>query len=205
MRLKTTFIFLCLLLILLSIGHLDVNANSCASYLSDYLSKVSAYNAALETLQRLSVAVAKKTPGQNIPAEYSDLEDEYDSNPTSFFENLKTAVSVHPGTPSNLSGFINGLAQTSQLLQLIQAYTAAQTNYDTAVTAITNAKTALENCTGMTVVTIWCELGADCQNPPGVQGNPRAHKIYDCEEKFYFALGSFLKVEQTLVLVLTGY
>ena len=81
MRLKTTLLFLCLVLILLSIGQLDVNANSCASYLSDYLSKVSTYNAALETLNRVKVVVAKKTPGQNIPAEYSDLADEYDSNP----------------------------------------------------------------------------------------------------------------------------
>ena len=52
MRLKTTFSFLCLVLLLLSIGVLDIHANPCTSYLSDYRSKLEAFEAARAALAR---------------------------------------------------------------------------------------------------------------------------------------------------------
>ena len=73
---------------------------------------------------------------------------------------------------------------------IIQAVIDAAAAYDTAVTALETNKKALENCTGVTVVTIWCERGADCKNPPGVQGNSKAHYNGKCPN--YIRVGAKL-------------
>ena len=59
MKIKATFSILCLVVLLLSVGVLNVHAASCTSYLSDYLSKVDAYNSAREAYERAQVAVSK--------------------------------------------------------------------------------------------------------------------------------------------------
>ena len=67
MRTRTTFVFFCFAwMTLLSIGLLDVHAEPCASYLSGYLTKLSAYNAA-DTFLRRQVVVAAAT-GQLDPS-----------------------------------------------------------------------------------------------------------------------------------------
>lgn len=39
-------------------------------------------------------------------------------------------------------------------------------------------------------MTIWCERGADCKNPPGVAGNPKAHYNAKCPD--YIRVGAKL-------------
>ena len=179
MRIKRTFIFFCFLMIFLSSVcwivsvHAASESSSCTDYYSAYESAVVAYNTALETLQSVQVAVSKATPYSSVPAELKHLEDEYDSDPNGFYKTLE-------GMGVALPGYVSGPLSATQLVELRNALSEEQTTYDSAVTAEATAKKALEDCQGVTVVTIWCERGASCQTPPGEQGRPKAHYVFDC-------------------------
>ena len=130
MKLRTFFSLLCLTwMVLLSIGLLDVHAEPCASYLSDYLTKLSAYNAA-DTFLRMQVAVAAATDQLDPSA----LQEKYDSDPDAFFQNLKDCVSTHPGISPTLGAIVNTLSQLSSLVTLRQALSEAEAAYDSAKT-----------------------------------------------------------------------
>ena len=182
MKFKTNFGVLCLVLVLLSIGLLDVHAASCTSYYSDYYSKVDAFNSAMNKLQRINVAVIKATPYASVPNEWKHLEDEYDSDPTGFYKTLE-------GMGVALPGYVSGPLSAIQLVELRKAKTKADAAYISAEAAQKAAEKALEDCTGMSVDTIWCERGADCQMIPGVQGLPKAHFVFDCPDKISGLLG----------------
>ena len=93
-------------------------------------------------------------------------------------------MSTHPNVPSNALGFINGLSTAAQQYELIQVEAAAVTTYDAAKAAHDAAKAALANCQGQSIVTIWCERGADCQlaSDGSSNTNPRAHYVSDCPD-----------------------
>ena len=185
MKFKTTFSLVCLTwMILLSVGLLNVHANpSCTSYYSTYVSKVEVHNSKREAYHRVQVAIAKKIPPFIAPLELKHLEDEYDSDPNGFY---KTVEAMGVGLPGYISGPISG----TQLLELNQALSEAKTAYYGAVSAYEAAKKELEECQGMTVVTIWCERGTDCNNPPGDQFNPKAHFNFKCPN--YIRVGAKL-------------
>ncbi len=189
MKRKTTFL-LCVLVgvILLSSALLvyvraaDQNSSHCASYLKDYFDKTEAYQDALETFNRAQVATAKASPSGNVPPDMKKYEDEYDANSKDYLGKLKDGLSTHPNSPSNISGLINGLGETVSRLQLMQVEAAAYQAALAALTAQKEAEKALANCTGQSIVTIWCERGADCQLHDG-NTNPKAHYVYDCPDK----------------------
>ena len=161
---KSTVSFLCFLMILFSSayfmdGHAaETHTSSCTDYLTSYLSAVEAFNSANETLQRVNVAVAKAT-GINVPPEYTHLENEYDSDPTGFYQTIQ-------GMGVALPGYISGPLLLQQIIGLNRAKIEAQTTYNTADAALDRATNYLQDCQGTTIITIWCERGADCQNPP---------------------------------------
>ena len=186
MKFKTTFRLLCLTqMVLLSISMLDVHAasesSSCTDYYSAYQSAVDAYNTTNETLQSVNVVVAKKT-GVNVPDEWKHLEDEYDSDPNGFYKTLE-------GMGVALPGSVSGPLSLAQFAELRGAKTDATTAYDSAVEALEAAEKALADCQGVTIVTIWCERGASCQTPPGEQGRPKAHYVFDCPDQIKGSLG----------------
>lgn len=185
MRFKTTFIFLCLVLVLLSIGVFDVHASSaCVSYYTAYQGAVDAYKTALEALQRAEVLYRKAIPGSfPIPSNLKHLEEEYNADPDAFFKKVKEVVYTHPNIRKSLSktqAFLNAWLDIMDMSAALTARSDARDAYDAAKTAVETNKKALENCTGVTVVTIWCERGADCKKQPGVQGNPKAHFNFKC-------------------------
>ena len=159
MRIKTTFSLLCLVMLLLSVGVVDIHAISCTSYFSTYLNKLELHNSALKTLDRVRVVVLKGTPYASVPPELAHLEGEYDSDPTGFYLTIQTMGVAIPG-------YVSGTLSLQQLVELRGALSDAEAAYDRAVTAYNTAKKAFEDCQGMTIVTIWCERGADCQEPP---------------------------------------
>ena len=112
-------------------------------------------------------------------------EDEYDSNPTSFVNSLKDGLSTHPNVPSNISGLLTGLAQSASWYTLMQVEAGAYQTTLAALTAQEAAETALANCTGQSIVTIWCERGAACQlaSEGSSSTNPKAHYVYDCPDE----------------------
>ena len=159
MRIKTTFSLLCLVMLLLSVGVLDIHAISCTSYYSTYVNKVELHNSARETYHHMQLAVAKKTPPFIAPPELAHLEDEYNSDPTGFYLTIQTMGVAIPG-------YVSGTLSLQQSAELRGALSDAEAAYNRAVTAYNEAKKALEDCQGTTIVTIWCERGADCQEPP---------------------------------------
>ena len=199
MSMKATLSFLCFLMIFLSSACWIVSvpaapeSSSCADYLTAYLSAVDAYNTALEAAQRAEIAYLEAIPGSYpIPSNLKHLVDEYDSDPEAFIKKWKEGVSVHQKIPGVLSGLLEALNTVGSLSDtdaLKRARTEAKTAYDSAVTALNAAKKALEDCQGVTVVTIYCERGASCQSPPGVQRNPKAHQVFDCPDKISGLLG----------------
>ena len=114
MRIKTTFSLLCLVMLLLSVGVLDIHANNCESYYSIYLSKVEVHNSARETYHRVRVAVLKGTPYASVPPELGHLEDEYDSDPTGFYQTVQ-------GMGVALPGYVSGPLSLMQLAESVQA------------------------------------------------------------------------------------
>ena len=190
MKRKTTFLLYSLVgVILFSSACLwyvraaDQKPRNCGSFLKDYLEKTEAYEDAREALVRAKVATAKASPTGNVPPEWEEYEDEYDKNKDKFFDNLKDGLSTHPNAPSNTSGLLNGLSTAAQQYELMRVEAAAVTTYDAASAAQQEAETALANCQGQSIVTIWCERGAACQNTPGVSGNPKAHYVFDCPDE----------------------
>ena len=184
MKFKATFRLLCLMwMILLSVGVFHVHADSCTSYLSDYLSKVDAHSRALKARDYVRVAVIKGTPYSSVPPELKHLEDEYDSDPSGFYKTVE-------GMGVSLPGYVSGPLSLMQMAELRGALSDAETAYNTAVTELDTATNALEKCQGMSVMTIWCERGANCQDPPGVQDNPKAHFNFKCPN--YIRVGAKL-------------
>ena len=189
MKRKTTFLISVLVgVILLSSALLvyvraaDQNSSHCASYLTDYLEKTDAYQDAMETLIRAKVATAKASPTGNVPPDWKEYEDEYDANSKDYLDKLKDGVSTHPNSPSNASGLVNGLSQAPSQLELMLVEKLALEAANAAKTAQEEAEKALANCTGQSIVTIYCERGADCQLASEASGNtnPKAHYVYDC-------------------------
>lgn len=176
MRIKSTFRFLCFVMIFFSLAcwivsaHAASESSPCTSYLSAYLSAVEALESARETRDAVRVAVIKATPYASVPTELQDLEDEYDSDPDGFYKTLE-------GMGVGLPGYVSGPISEMQRLEIRKALSDAEAAYNAASTAYDSAKKSLEDCTGVNIVTIWCERGANCQNPPGVQGRPKAHYI----------------------------
>ena len=193
MKRKTTFllyvlvgvIFLSSVCLLLYVRAADQNSSpsSCAPLVKDYLEKTKAFEDARDAFIRAKVATAKASPTGNVPPEWKEFEDEYDANPKEYLSKLKDGLSTHPNSPSNTSGLVSGLDETASRLQLMQAEAAAAIAYDAALAAQEEAERALANCTGQSIVTIWCERGPDCQMTPGVSGNPKAHYVYDCPDQ----------------------
>ena len=107
MRIKTTFSLLCLVILLLSVGVLDIHANSCTSYYSTYLNKVEVHNLRREAYHRVQVAVAKKNPPFVAPPELVHLEDEYNSDPTGFYQTVQ-------GMGVALPGYVSGPIEVEQ-------------------------------------------------------------------------------------------
>ncbi len=85
---------------------------------------------------------------------------------------------------------LNSLGELSSADELKKAVIAADDAYDAAKASHDAAKKALEDCQGITVVTIWCERGADCQTPPGVVSNPKLHYNSKCPN--YIRVGAKL-------------
>ena len=189
MKRKTTLLFYVLLgVILLSSAVAEVappsnSGSACTSYLTDYLEKTDAFEDARDSLVRAKVATAKASPTGNVPPEWSEFEAEYDANTNDYFSNLKVGLTTHPNSPSNITGLLTGLSQSSHQLQLMQVEAAAAVAYDAALAAQEAAERALAQCQGMSIVTIWCERGALCNMTPGVSGNPRAHYVSDCPDE----------------------
>ena len=133
MKRKTTFllyvlvgvIFLSSACLLVYVRAAGQNSSHCASYLKDYREKTEAYQDAVELFNRAQVATAKASPSGNVPPDMKKYEDEYDSNPTSFLNSLKDGLSTHPNAPSNISGLLNGLAQSASWYKLMQVEAAA--------------------------------------------------------------------------------
>ena len=185
MKFKTTFSLVCLTwMILLSVGLLNVYANSsCTNYYSTYLAKVEVHNSKREAYHRVQVAVIKATPYASVPPEWKHLENEYNSDPDGFYKTVE-------GMGVRMPGWVSGSLALLQLPELRQALSEAKTAYYGAVSAYEDAKKKLEQCQGMTVVMIWCERGADCNNPPGDQFNPKAHFNSKCPN--YLRVGAKL-------------
>lgn len=193
---KSTFHFLCFFMIFLSAAcwivpvHAASESSLCTSYFTAYQSALDAYNTALEALQKAEVLYRKAIPGSfPIPSNLQHLAEEYDSDPDSFFETLKEGMSVHPNMPTRTSAFLNTWLDIIDMAAANQAKADTQASYDAAVATLEAAETALEDCQGVLVVTIYCERGADCQNPPRVQGNPKAHFVFECPDKISGFLG----------------
>ena len=140
---------------------------------STYVAKVEVHNSKREAYHRVQVAVEKKQPPFIASPELKHLEDEYNSDPTGFY---KTIEGMGVGMP----GYISGPLSLVELADLRGSLSDAKTAYYGAVSAYNDAKKKLEQCQGMSVVTIWCERGADCNNPPGDQFNPKAHFNFKC-------------------------
>ncbi|MDE0015016.1 MAG: hypothetical protein OXU51_02430 [Candidatus Poribacteria bacterium] len=198
MKRKTAFLLYVLVgvILLFSFGLLvyvraaDQNSSSCASYLKDYFEKQTQYDSAVGIMQNAQVSVIKATPYASVPPELKDVADSYDSNPSAFMDSLKDGLSTHPNVPSNILGLLSGLSQASSLWDRRQVLSAAQSAYDSASTALSAAEKALANCTGQSIVTIYCERGAKCQMTPGVSGNPKAHYNGKCPD--YIRVGAKL-------------
>ena len=133
MRIKTTFSLLCLVILLLSVGVLDIHANSCTSYYSTYVNKVEVHNLRREAYHRVQVAVAKKNPPFVAPPELAHLEDEYNSDPTGFYQTVQ-------GMGVALPGYVSGTLSLQQLVELRGALSDAEAAYNRAVTAYNTAK-----------------------------------------------------------------
>ena len=184
MRSRTTFLTNCLvgvtlfslMCILVHVRAADQNSSNCESLLMDYLEKTDAFLNARETLERAHVVRAKAVD-QDIPPNYKELEDEYDSNNNDSFQNLID------GLGSQLPAVISSIHDFNNFFNIVELLLAAQTAYDSALAAQNAAEIAFANCQGQQIVTIWCERGNNCKLPPGMQGNSRAHKIYDCPNK----------------------
>lgn len=125
MKIKTTFSLLFFVLLLLSIGLCDIHAASetspCTSYLTDYLNKVSVFETARDTLRRAHVARAKSIK-QDVPPDYKELEDEYDSNQEAFFDKLKDGLSVHPGISENKSKILGILSEFLKTVPSVSSF-----------------------------------------------------------------------------------
>ncbi|MDE0425436.1 MAG: hypothetical protein OXN25_11245 [Candidatus Poribacteria bacterium] len=196
MRYKATFLIyglvgVILACLIVSVRAANQNSNPCDSYLTDYLEKTKVYEDARDTLVRAKVATAKASPSGNVPPEYKEYEDEYDSNTNDFFNKLKDGMSTHPKVPSNTLGILTGLSQASQQYQLMQVEAAALEAANNAFTAQQEAEKALSNCQGQSIVTIWCERGADCQMAQrgSSNTNPKAHQTLNCPDKIKGLLG----------------
>lgn len=181
MKIRTTFSLLCLALMMLLSS--VVYADPCATYRSDYDSKEAAYLSARSNLQRMKVATAKESPSGKVGPELKHLEDEYNADKQSFLKNLMDGMSVHPNLPTNSVAFFNSLLTTISQAEVMEAADYARDTYISAKSALKAAKKALEDCTGMSVDIVWCERGADCKTPPGVEDYPRAHFITDCPDE----------------------
>ncbi len=181
MKIRTFFSLLCLVLMMLLFcgAPLTVHADPCASYRSDYESKNLAFLSAQSNAQRMKVATAKAT-NTKVGPELKDLEDEYDAGPQSFLKSLLDSVSVHPNVSSNASAFFGSLLNNISQAQLFTAAFYAGQAYTSAQSALVAAEAALANCTGQSILTVWCERGAKCKTPPGVKNYPRDHYVTDC-------------------------
>ena len=197
---KSKLRFLCFVMIFLFaacwIGsvYAATETSPCTSYYTAYQSAVDVYYTALLAVQRAEVAYREALPGSYpIPSNLKHLVKEYKSDPEGFLKKWKEGVSVHRNIPGPLSGILevlNAIGSLSDTAALIKAKKDTNTAYDAAKAAFDAAKKAFEDCTGQTVVTIWCERGADCQTPPGVPGNPKAHYNFKCPN--YIRVGAKL-------------
>ena len=148
------------------------------------------HNSKREAYHRVQVAVLKATPYASVPPEWKHLENEYNSDPDGFY---KTVEGMGVGMP----GWVSGSLALLQLPELRQALSEAKTACYGAVSAYNDAKKKFEQCQGMTVETIWCERGANCQSPPGVQGRPKAHYVFDCPDEIDGILGINIDCPET--------
>ena len=197
---KSKLRFLCFVMIFLFAAcsivyvHAASETSPCTSYSRAYQSAFAAYNAALLAVQRAEVLYLEALPGSYpIPSNLKHLQEEYKSNPEAFIKKWKDGVSVHrniPGPLGKLLEVLNPIASLSDTAALIQARTDTNAAYASAVTTLEAAEKALEECQGVTIVTIYCERGANCQNLPGVQGNPKAHYVFKCPN--YIRVGAKL-------------
>ena len=187
MKIRTFFVdvfrFVLLCLVLMILIPLAVHADPCATYQSDYDSKDTAYRAAMDNLLRANVAVEKNTPYGSVPSTYKDLEKEYEKNPGGFLKTLKQGLDVHPNMPTKTGAFIDTALNFINVANIRKARSDAVIALGVAKAAREAAKKALENCKGSPVQIVWCERGASCQTPPGVQGLPRKHYVSDCPDK----------------------
>lgn len=187
MRIRTTFSLLCLFLMMLL--PFAVHADPCATYQSDYDSKDTAYRTAMDNLLRANVAVLKATPYAPVSPDLSDLEEEYDSDTPGFLRSLKSAMDVHPNMPTRTGAFINEILNIINMGNIRAARSAAVVAVGAAKAAREAARRALEACKGSPVQIVWCERGSDCQTPPGVEGIPRGHFVFECPDKISGFLG----------------
>ncbi len=179
---KSKLRFLCFVMIFLFaacwIGsvYAATESSPCTSYFTAYLSAFDAYNAALLASQKAEILYLAALPGSYpIPSNLQHLADEYKKDPESFIKKWKEGVSVHRNIPGPLSALLevlNAVGSLRDTAALIKARKDTKAAYNTAVTTLAAAKKALEACQGVTIVTIWCERGADCQTQPGVPENP---------------------------------
>ena len=193
---KSPLCFLCFVMIFLSSAcwivsvHAASETSPCTSYDTAYKSAVDAYSIALEAVQKAEVLYRKAIPGSfPIPSNLKHLAEEYDSEPDAFFNKLKEGMAVHPNMPTRTSAFLNGWLDIMDMAAANQAKIDTQAAYDSAVTALAAAQKALQDCQGTPVVTIYCERGAKCKMIPGVQGNPKAHYVFECPDEINWILG----------------
>lgn len=164
MRLKTAFCFLCsTVLIAFCFGLSNSYSDDCTSYLKDYLNKFSDFESARDLLLRSKVATAILSPMGSVPPEWKHLEQEYKTSPDAFVNKLIEGLSIK--LPSGFTSW----AQVVIQVKAVSAEIAAVNAYDVALVAYSTGKKNLEKCQGMSILTIWCERGADCKTPPGVR------------------------------------